>query len=234
MQAITNEAYLRRRARIAWLLMLGGVAIMVVGAIRYYRGGSPITRPLALIVGGLVVGNIGLYFSRRWLSKPRPEQTLKDALSEFSDRYRLYSYTPPAPHLLISPSGVYVLTVQRQYGHITYEKGRWRRGGHWMQSFLQMNFGRLGNPTKQAEKEADRVRAFISQELSGQEAPVHSVIVFTHPQAFVKAEEAPIPAAHIDELKNVLREVMKEQSGGLRRRQRRPLERALDELAGQK
>lgn len=234
MQAITNQTYLRRRARIVWLLMLGGIVTMVVGGIRYYRGGDPaFTTPLALILGGLIVGNIGLFLGRRWLRKPRPDEILENALGELSNQYRLYNYTSPASHLLISPTGVYVLTVQPQYGRITYDGRRWRRHRHWMQSFLEMNFNRLGNPTKRAVKQANQVRAFISEALPDQEVPVHGVIVFTHPRADVDAVDGSVPVAHVQDLKTVLRETMKEQSGGLRRRQRQHLQQILDAQAGQ-
>lgn len=233
MQTITNEAYLGRRARIVWLLFVGGVAVMIAGAIRYYRGGGQIIAPLVLIVGGLVIGNVGLFLGRRWLRRPRPDETLAGTLSEFGRQYCLYNYTSLAPHLLISPVGVYVLTVQRQYGRIRYNGHRWQRDRHWMQSFLELNFDRLGNPTKRAAKEETRVREFISRELRNQEVPVQGVIVFTHPRTEVEAVDSPMPVTHVQDLKNVLRQMMKRQPGGLRRRQRRQLERIMGTLAGQ-
>lgn len=233
MQTITNEAYLRRRARLVWLLSVGGIAVMIAGAIRYYRGGGSVITPVALIVGGLVIGNIGLFLGRRWLRRPRPDEVLRDALGELGRQYRLYNYTPPAPHLLISPVGVYVLTVQRQYGRIVYNGKRWRRSRHWQQSILEMNFDRLGNPGQRAAKEVERVREFIARELPGQEVPVQAIIVFTHPRAEVEPAHTPMLVTHVDDLKTVLREATKEKSAGLRRRQRQQLEQILDSLAGQ-
>lgn len=231
MQTITNEAYLRRRARIVWLLSVGGVAIMVVGAVLYYRGSSSITRPLVLILGGLVTGNVGLALGRRWLRRPRADEVLQKALSELGRQYRLYNYTPIAPHLLISPAGIHVLTVQRQYGRITYDGRRWRRGGHWMPSLLELNFDPLGNPTKRAMRETARVQEFLARELPGQEVPVHSLIVFTHPRADVQATDPPVPVTHARDLKNVLREMMRERPTSLRARQRRQVEKLLNDLA---
>ncbi len=231
MQTITREAYLRRRARIVWLLSVGGVVIMVLGAVLYYRGSSSATRPLSLIAGGLIVGNVGLALGRRWLRRPRADEALQKALSELGHQYRLYNYTPLAPHLLISPAGIHVLTVQRQYGHITYDGRRWRRRGHWTRSIMELNFDPLGNPVKRAAREAARVRDFLARELPDQEVPVHSMIVFTHPQAEVEAVAPPVPVVHARDLKNALRELMKDRSTSLRTRQRRQVEKLLNELA---
>jgi len=229
-QTITNETYLRRRARIVWLLSVGGVAIMVVGAVLFYRGSPSMAKPLAFILGGLLIGNVGLTLGRRWLRRPRADEALQKALSELGHQYRLYNYTPLAPHLLISPAGIHVLTVQRQYGRITYDGRRWRRRGHWTQSFLELNLDPLGNPTKRAMRETARVQEFLARELPGQEVPVHSTIVFIHPQADVQATAPPVPVTHARDLKNVLREMVKERATSLRTRQRRQVERLLNDL----
>lgn len=56
---------------------------------------------------GFIAAQIGSYNQRRFNRSPRPHEQLAKELKGFDDRYALYSWMLPAPHVFTGPSGVY-------------------------------------------------------------------------------------------------------------------------------
>ena len=71
------------------------------------------------------------------------------------------------PHLLLGPSGIWVLLPRHQTGKIIYQKGRFKqKGGGILQGYLRM-FAQegMGRPDLELEGEIDAVKRFIKKKL---------------------------------------------------------------------
>ncbi len=217
MLIVTNEQFVRRRARIGKYATLLGFAGLAGGfVISLFMSGSQSQDYLLVLVAyaSLIVGligiNVGRYHNARWGRRPREEEILGNAMKGLDYKYQLYNYQDylPVDHLLLSPFGLFVLEARYQYGQITNRGDRWqRRGGVW--AFVQMFAeGGLGNPTKDALRATEAVRKTLHNVLTSEEADqvaVEPAIVFTSPMAKVTAENPVVPVLVPKDLRTFVR-----------------------------
>ena len=118
MQIIRDDTLVARRKRIGQIASLVGIGIIGGGLVFTWVGPnqdvSPqllLYVPLATLVVGFILSNIGMYFTNRWGRSPRPDEVLDKSLKGMNRAYRLYHFVLPAPHVLLTPSGPVVLTV---------------------------------------------------------------------------------------------------------------------------
>ncbi len=210
MRIVTNEALIKRNARIGQIASIVGLLILVGGMILTFQGDQNQTQ-VFLSFGALLVGfalsQLGIYFGNRYSRPPRADQVLDQALKGLDKNYTLYHYTAPVSHLLIGPAGIWAIFPKHQRGTITYEKGRWRQKGGlflaYMKLFAQEGIGR---PDLEIGAELESLNKFIAREIPDMEfPPARAALVFTNPQADVQAGEAPVPTLTIKKLKEFIR-----------------------------
>jgi hypothetical protein len=160
--------------------------------------------PFATLIVGFLLSNIGIAYSNRWVRPPRPDEALDAGLKGLDDRHVLYHYRLPAQHVLVAPSGVYVLLPKRQGGAITYTDGKWRHTGR---NRLLAYFGQegLGNPLTDLASETNALSKFFEKHLPETSIPVKGIVVFTDIGAVVQADSAPLPVLHTKLLKDYIR-----------------------------
>ncbi len=160
---------------------------------------------------GLALTQVSLYFGNRWGRKITIDQAISNSLKGLDDRYTLYHYTAPVPHLLVGPAGVWVITPMYQAGTITYEGNRFRQSGV---RFFSRLFGQegIGRPDLEARAYLEDLIRFMQKRL-GDATTVEPgvVIVFTNEKASLQAENSPYPALMADKLKDFIRRKAKEQ-----------------------
>ncbi|MFN2153822.1 MAG: hypothetical protein ACK2UX_01190, partial [Anaerolineae bacterium] len=129
MQSIVNEAKITRGARVGKIATFAGLGFLVLGLIAslMLRVGAVIWISFACLLLGILVSSVGTMNLNRWVREPRADQALAQGLKGFDDRYRLYSYLLPAPHVLLSPAGLFVLTPMGQDGVIRFDGQKFRR-----------------------------------------------------------------------------------------------------------
>jgi hypothetical protein len=136
---------------------------------------------------------------------------LKGLHSEFN----MYHYSSPVSHLLVGPSGVWVLLPYHQRGKISFEKNRWKmKGGGFLQSYMRI-FGQenLGRPDLDAESEANTLQKFFAKKLDISSIPeIKPILVFTTDEAELEVGESAIPAMKLKQLKEFLRQGGKNRS----------------------
>ena len=223
MRLITNENLIKRNSFIGRTASLAGLVILLGGlviSIIAPPGGktnisiAPLAAlvsrpefqylPLVTLLVGFLLSQVGILFSNRWVRPPRPDEALDAALKGLDDRHVLYHYRLHASHVLVAPSGVYVLLPKRQGGEITFANGRWRQTGH--NRFLAF-FGQegLGNPAAELEAEVRLLEKFLEKKLPDSAIPVKGMIVFTDIGATVHADAAPVPTLHTKKVKEYIR-----------------------------
>ncbi len=211
MRIIANHKKIARNRKIGLYASLGSLVVLIGGFVLSLQ-----PERLALAYGALLVGlllsQLGIYFGNRWGRSPRIDERLSSALKGLDDRYTLYHYTAPVPHLLAGPSGLWVLVPQHQPGEISYENNRFKQKGVFFLSRLFAQEG-IGRPDLEAQAYQQDMQKFLKKSLPEADLPpVQPVIVFVNPKASVQVADSPIPAMHVEKLKDFVRRKGKEQS----------------------
>lgn len=213
MKIITNERLIRRNSRLGQIASLAGLLVLVGGMYISFRYQDMVSMAWVALLIGFALSQLGLYYGNRWGRRPRPDEHLSLALKSLDDRHSLYHYKTPIPHLLVAPSGLWVLLPFHQIGKITYEKGRWRQKGgnvfqHYLRLFAQEGIGR---PDLDAPNTARVIQRYLKKYLPELEIPdPRPVLVFTSEKVELETIDAPIPTVALKKLKEVIRKSVKE------------------------
>ena len=214
MKIISNPKKIQRYYKIGMYTSFGAL-IFLFGAVALtvYTAQRPDLQnyPFVLMLFGLVLSQIGVYFANRWGKSPRVDERITASLKGLDDRYTLYHYTSPVPHLLVGPAGVWVLVSQYHPGTITYENKRYHQKGVGLFArFIGQEA--ISRPDVEAQAYQEDMQRFLKKSLPVNSLPpVQTAIVFTSPKSTVSAAEAPISTLHVDKLKDFLRRKLKEQ-----------------------
>lgn len=211
----TNEPLIKRNTRIAQIASLAGLAVLAGGMIIAFTRADLITISFVALLVGFILSQVGIYFTNRWGRKPRPDESLNQALKGLDNKYALYHYLTPASHLLVGPAGVWVLLLRPQRGTITYSKGRWRqKGGGLLQGYLRI-FAQegLGRPDLEIANEVESIHNYLAKQMSDSEIPpIDAAVVFTHTNADIQISESDEPLAptlYLSKVKNFIRKAAK-------------------------
>ena len=216
MRIITNPKKIQRNYKIGLYTSLASLVFLFIAVgLTLTQTTSLTTYSFAAMLAGLVLSQIGVYFANRWGKSPRIDERLTQSLKGLDDRYTLYHYTTPVPHLLTGPAGLWVLVPQYQGGQITYDGKRYRQQGVGLFGRLISQEG-LGRPDAEAQAYEEDMRKFLTAKLEEQSRPpLRSLIVFTSPKATVQAGDAPITTMHVEKLKDFIRRKAKEEPANL-------------------
>ena len=125
----------------------------------------------------------------------------------------MYHYTTPVSHLLVGPAGVWVMKPYHQRGQVTFTKNRWRMsGGGFLQNYMRI-FGQegLGRPDIEIESDIHALKKHLSKTMDESEMPeINSLMVFTNDEVEIDAENPPIPAMKLKQVKEFMRQKAKE------------------------
>ena len=203
MKILIDQVKISRRRRLSNFASIGGLIMLLASAI------LPLSRPgytgysTVLMIAGLAMAMIGIFFANRWVKKPRPEDQLDNALKSLSDFHRLYHYPNlPCDHVLLAPWGVLVLETINLEGEFHYKDARWKEKIGLGRALRYIVEEHLGNPIKSALASEGYLRRQLNEETpDAREIPVHSVVVFVHPAAVVEVENPETPVCKVDKLR---------------------------------
>jgi len=167
---------------------------------------------LALIVG-FFLSQIGMYYGNRWGRRPRPDEILDKSLKGIGRDHTIYHYSTPTPHLLVGPSGVWVLLHFYQGGKISFDNKKWRqKGGGFIQGYLKI-FGQenIGKPDIEAKNEVSALRKFLKKELPDlEDIEISTAAIFSNPSVTLETENSPINALSPKNFKEIVKKKSKE------------------------
>ena len=214
MRIVIDTPHVESRLRLARTLSLIGVLILGSGLLVNLfaidalekMGIDPMMLSLGFLAVGVIVSQVALYFANRYGARSRPDEVIDTALHGLDDRYVVFHHVKGMPpHVLLGPSGAWLLETRHQTGRIAWENGRWR---HDMPlKMLRSLFGDgLGNPARDAEMGLEELKKTLHKaELDN--LPSRAVVVFVDPAAKVEAEDAPVATMHAAKLRGHVRQV---------------------------
>jgi hypothetical protein len=209
MQVITNEKLIRNRARLGRVASFAGLGVLILGLV---ASRFPQWWPVSLgcLIIGFLLSQVGIRHANRWVKQPRADQTLKKILKGFDDRYHLYNYILPAPHVLLAPFGLCVIKPKDQGGKIRCEGEKWHHAAGWRRLLHFFGQQGLGNPTREVRAEVARLHRFLAQRFPDDGVPIEGVVVFTNPQVDLETESPVVPVLDGKQFKLFLQNLSKE------------------------
>ncbi len=174
---------------------------------------------------GLIVGfqvlSAGQWMSRKWKTRPRPDEQLAEDLKGATNKYAFYNYiplpsiekgpkVPMIDHLIQAPEGFLIVQMQPEFGQITYNRNRWNRKVGIVERIGLIGSPPLGDPGRALEV---RILAF-KRWLAGlgiENVLVDGVIAFNNARAKVEIKsEPPYPVINHLQVVEYLREMTAE------------------------
>lgn len=158
---------------------------------------------------GLIIGfltfNGGMQQIARWSRKPRTDEVIDHLLSKLNDRFAIVHY-PALPgrrpdHVVVTPSGVLVLTPREVGGTIMVDGKRWKRNA--FKQIFNLGGPQLGNPTVDVDSQVATVQSFFESE--GISVEVTGAVVFVHPEVEIEIRNPVTEIVHINELYDYVR-----------------------------
>jgi hypothetical protein len=181
-------------------MSVGGLLTLLASVILPLFIPSTANLALGLMIAGLGVSMVGIYFANRWVRKPRPEEQLNKALKSLSDSCHLYHYPAlPCDHILLTPSSVVILETVGLGGVFSYRKGKWKELMTIGRALRWIVEEHLGDPVRATRSAEGYLRDQL--EIPPDKFVIKSMIVFTHPSVELDVEGSPIPVVKVEKLR---------------------------------
>lgn len=203
MKLFVDRQKIERRARLSNLASLGGLVLLLGSVLLPLFLPALANIAYVLMIAGIGLAMIGIYFANRWVRKPRPEASLPPALKSFDDKYRLYLYPSlPCDHILLTPAGVVALETTNLAGQFSLREGKWKEAMSLGRALRYIVEEPIRDPVRSAAGLEQELKQLFSKELGPEVAiPVKTVFVFTHPGANLDVKDSPLPICRVDKLK---------------------------------
>ena len=209
MKIIKNEKLIERNGKIGQWISLAALAVLGIGMYISFTKPALFTYSVICLVVGFIMTQIGMYMGSRWGRSPRPDEKFDAGLKGLHSDFNMYHYASPVSHLLVGPSGVWVLLPYHQRGTVTFEKNRWKlKGGGFLQAYMRI-FGQenLGRPDLDAENETLTLKKFLAKKMDETKIPeIKPILVFTDDNVELDPGDSPIAAMKLKQLKEFLRQ----------------------------
>ncbi len=203
MKVFINQPKINARARLSNLASVSGLILLLVSVVIPLFQPSWANFTSMLMITGMGVAMVGIYFANRWVRKPRPEESLARVLKSFDDKHCLYHYPSlPCDHLLLTPTGLFVLEVINLAGNFSFKNGKWKEAMTIGRALRYIVEERVSNPFVSVKQSEEELRDLLGKRLVADSfIPIRPMIVFTHPLVQLDVENAPIPICKVDKMK---------------------------------
>jgi len=212
MKIIKNEKLISRNGKIGQYTSLGALGVLALGMYISFAKPDLFSYSIICLLIGFIMTQVGMYMGNRWGRSPRPDEKIDAGLKGLHSDFTIYHYSSPVSHLLVGPSGAWVLLAYHQKGKVEFTKNRWRmRGGGFMQAYMRI-FGQesIGRPELDAENEVITLKKFFAKKLEEGFTPeLKPILLFTSDDVEVEAGDSPIPAMKLKQLKDFMRQGVK-------------------------
>lgn len=215
MKIIKNEKLIERNGKIGQWMSLASLIVLVLGLYISFTVPEYFIYSIVCLVIGFTMTQISIYMGNRWGRSPRADEKFDAGLKGLHSDFVIYHFSSPVSHLLIGPSGAWVLHPLHQRGKVSYQKNRWKlSNGGFLQAYMSV-FGQegLGRPEIDAENEVQALRKFLAKKMDESAIPeIKPILVFTNDEIEVDAGDSPIAAMRLKQLKEFMRQGGKNRS----------------------
>ena len=164
MRQVIDLERVNRNAMLANIASIGGLFTLLASVLLPLFLPKTATLSAILMIVGLGVSMVGIYFANRWVRKPRPEATLEKVLKGLGDGFVLFHYPHlPADHILLTPAGVTVLETVNLDGVYTYLNGKWKESMTIGRALRYIVEEHLGDPTQSASDSAEFLQRKLAE-----------------------------------------------------------------------
>ena len=152
MNIVTNEKKINRNIRLGFTATAAAILLLVAMIWLTQESISYLLFTVLLFVA-FFLAQLGNMLSRYG---KRLDLTLNNALGKLNKDFTIYHYQAPAPHVLVGPTGLWMLLPKTTRGNITFdaEKNRWKRKGGGIGGLVEG----LGRPDLELSSQADCAR----------------------------------------------------------------------------
>lgn len=230
MKIVIDRTRVSRRRRIAGVLVFAGLLLLLSGLVNGLFFEPRPSLDYLLLVGGTILAWAGTTQMDRWVTPPRPERALPEALGDAGPPWALYYMALPAETVLVSPGGLFVVDDFKHDGLIRIQGARWRDRRSLLRRLTSLGRRAVRDPSRLLDLQAEALReALVARDEAWASLPIDPLVVFTHPAAELEREDPSLPVVRADELRTWLRTEGRRKA--LPPRVQRDLARALDALA---
>lgn len=215
MKIIKNEKLIERNGKIGQWMSLASLIVLGLGLYISFTVPEYFIYSIVCLVIGFTMTQISIYMGNRWGRSPRADEKFDAGLKGLHSDFVIYHFSSPVSHLLLGPSGAWVLHPLHQRGKVSYQKNRWKlSNGGFLQAYMSV-FGQegLGRPEVDAENEVQTLRKFLAKKMDESAIPeIKPILVFTSDEVEVDAGDSPIAAMRLKQLKEFMRQGGKNRS----------------------
>ena len=205
MKVIRNEPYIEKRSKIGRYMSLAGLGVLLVGMLISFFRPQLLQISFICLLIGFVFSQIGIHYGNRFVRPDRPDEVLTRSLKGLDDRWTLYHYQLPTPHVLLGPDACYVLSVQQQSGQVSARGNKWKQSLGWRRILAWMSQESLGNPAQTAQIEVETLERHLHKKLPDVQVPLTPVVVFSSPTVELDVSDTLVPVVHAKQIKEWLR-----------------------------
>ncbi|TAK13661.1 MAG: hypothetical protein EPO32_04490 [Anaerolineae bacterium] len=207
MKIYNNDALIKRNKQIGMVSALLAPVLMLVGAQFITTSREGLLISLALIVVAFILFQIGIALRKFGQGG---EIRFAEALKKLDNTYSLFNFVSPAGHLLVGPTGIWILIPRFVRGTLTYnpKRRRWvvlRKST--LNKVLGPLFGSIGRPEFDLANDAEALDLFLQKHWEHEASPhIQGAIVVMNDEGDVDAKDAPVPAVHLGKLRAYIRQ----------------------------
>ncbi len=213
MRVITNTNIIKNRSkwakRVAPLTMVFLVGGFIANIQSYFHPEQPLyfQGTMVLLALGFILATISSNLVNNWVREPRADQILTTMLKKFGNDFMLFNYTSATPHILLTPTRLYTITVKNLDGQVTVKERRVSKKFTWSRLFRFFADEGLGSPISEAENNSRKLYKFLNKNLAGEEMPeIQPLVLFSNKDVDLLLDAPPIPVIRSNQLKSYLRE----------------------------
>jgi hypothetical protein len=209
MRIVRNVGHVNQKKRIARLSAFFGFLMLAsTFALIFFPG--YVAGAYVLLIIGFVLFNYGMQQLGKWSNTPRhvrDDLALDAQLNPFSDKFVMMHYVQIGKkiveHLLISPSGIVVVSTRDLPGVVTVEGKRWRKKSGGLTRFFMFSGPQLGSPS--ADLDRDIKMVIDALEAAMLEVDVFGAVVFTSQAIELDAQDTEYPTMKLDHFADFVR-----------------------------